>query len=101
MNTYLSTTQRKDLALVYAGNGSDRPLFESILFEITLDKNVLTKSKPFADIKNLSHFGTEEEEILLSMGIIFKIQSVEQLVDNGIIWQVKLTLIKLCSMNCQ
>ncbi|CAF1011587.1 unnamed protein product [Rotaria sp. Silwood1] len=92
MNTYLSTTRIKDLALTYAGNGSNRPSYESILFEITLDKNVATKSKPLADIKDRSYFGMGEEEILLSMGIIFKIQSVELLVEDGMVWQVKLIL---------
>ncbi|CAF2738492.1 unnamed protein product [Rotaria sp. Silwood2] len=92
MNTYLSTTRKKDLALMYAGNGSDRPLFESVLFEITIKKSISTKTKPFADITYMSSFGMGEEEILLSLGSIFKIQSVEQLVENGIVWQVKLIL---------
>lgn len=92
MNTFLSTTRKKNLALAYAGNGSDRPLFESVLFEITIDKSISTKTKPFADITDMSSFGLGEEEILLSLGSIFKIQSVERLVGDGIVWQVKLIL---------
>ncbi|CAF1321355.1 unnamed protein product [Didymodactylos carnosus] len=92
MNTYTSTTRNKNLALIYAGNGSDRPILESVLFEIIIEKNVASDNQPFADIQHKSQFGMGEEEILLAMGMIFKIQSVEQLIDNGIVWQVKLIL---------
>ncbi|CAF3383740.1 unnamed protein product [Rotaria socialis] len=92
MNTFVSTSRKRSVALVFAGDGSHRPLLESVLFQITINKNVATKTKPFVDITNMSILGEEEKEILLSMGIIFKIESVEQLVENGIVWQVNLIL---------
>ncbi|CAF1152694.1 unnamed protein product [Didymodactylos carnosus] len=61
-------TRKKELALISAGDGFNRPSLESILFEITINNNVAAKTKPFADITNMSNFGTGEEEILLSMG---------------------------------
>ncbi|CAF3338447.1 unnamed protein product [Rotaria socialis] len=92
MNSFLSTTRNKNRALISAGDGSNRPSLESILFEITINKNVAAKTKPFADITKMSQFGKAEEEILLSIGSIFKIQSVEQLAENAHVWDVKLIL---------
>jgi tetratricopeptide (TPR) repeat protein len=86
MNTFLSTTTNKDVALIYAGDGSERPLFESVLFEIIIDVN--KSDQPLADISKISHM-LHEDEVLLSMGMIFTVKSVEQ-IDNNV-WQVKLT----------
>ncbi|CAF4560881.1 unnamed protein product [Didymodactylos carnosus] len=56
MNTFLSTTTDREIALIYAGNGSDRPTHESVLFEITIDLNALSTDKPFVNIKDLRYF---------------------------------------------
>ncbi|CAM4832423.1 unnamed protein product, partial [Rotaria magnacalcarata] len=92
MNTFVSTSRKRNVALVFASNGSHKSLLESVFFKITINKNVATKTKPFVDITNMRILGEEEKEILLSMGIVFKIESVEPLVENGIVWQVNLIL---------
>jgi tetratricopeptide (TPR) repeat protein len=86
-NTFLSTSLDKDVALLFAGQGDNRPLRESILFQI----KIFTQSnlKPFANIKEKS-FMKDEDEILFSLGTIFRIESVECL--NQYIWIINLTL---------
>ncbi|CAF1305163.1 unnamed protein product [Didymodactylos carnosus] len=90
MNTFLSTTIDKYVALVYAGNGSKRPLNESVLFEMTIDTTVITE-KRFADIGGHSYFESENE-ILISFGSVYRIDSVEE-INGGPVWIVKLTFI--------
>ncbi|CAF4008503.1 unnamed protein product [Rotaria sp. Silwood1] len=89
MNTYLSTTKSCAVASDYAGNGSGHPFIESVVFEIEVD--VKKAIKPFANIEQVSIM-TDEGEILFSIGTIFKIESVEEVLDN--VWFVKLTLSK-------
>ncbi|CAF4898239.1 unnamed protein product [Rotaria sp. Silwood1] len=87
MNTYLSTTKSCAVASDYAGNGSGHPFIESVVFEIEVD--VKKAIKPFANIEQVSIM-TDEGEILFSIGTIFKIESVKEVLDN--VWFVKLTL---------
>ncbi|CAF1218756.1 unnamed protein product [Didymodactylos carnosus] len=87
MNTYLSTTKSCAVASDYAGNGSGHPFIESIVFEIEVD--VKKAIKPFADIQQVSIM-KDEGEILFSIGTIFKIESVDEVLDN--VWFIKLTL---------
>lgn len=75
MNTFLSTTTDREVALMYSGNGEDRPSFESVLFVIETDQSQSTK--PFANISRVSSF-EEENEVLFTIGCIFQIKSVEQ-----------------------
>ncbi|CAF1662306.1 unnamed protein product, partial [Didymodactylos carnosus] len=42
MNTFLLATNSYEVATTFAGNGINRPLFESILFEIDIDTNIFT-----------------------------------------------------------
>ncbi|CAF0719528.1 unnamed protein product [Adineta steineri] len=88
MNTFLSTTINKEAALMFAGDGSERPQIESVIFEIIID--ISKSDRPVADISKLSHM-QHEDEVLLSMSMIFKINSVEQ-IDNNV-WKVKITSI--------
>jgi hypothetical protein len=67
------------LPLEFASNGTDRPLIESILFEI--ECSVKLSKKPFVNIEKYSYLKTENE-ILFTIGTIFQIQSVEQLTDD-------------------
>ncbi|CAF1013290.1 unnamed protein product [Rotaria sordida] len=59
-NTFLSTTNDRDVAVVYAGDGSGTPEIESVLFEMIININI-NKIKPFANIQNLSYFQDENE----------------------------------------
>ena len=87
MNSFISTSLSSEFALGFAGNGTGRPLFESVLFQIECPIKISTK--PFANIQKYSYFKTEDE-ILFTIGAIFKIESVEQLTDQ--IWVVTLIL---------
>ncbi|CAF3500142.1 unnamed protein product [Rotaria sp. Silwood1] len=87
MNTFLSTTTDKEVASIFAGDGTNRPVYErSVLFEMTIDTTRCHKSKPFADVSKHSYM-KDENEILLSMGTIFRIVSVD--IENNV-WIVKL-----------
>ncbi|CAF1382373.1 unnamed protein product [Rotaria sordida] len=87
VNTFFSTTLSCNVATDFSGNGMGRPQFESVVFEINVNQKRLTK--PFAHIHHYS-YNTDENEVLFSMGTIFRIDSIELLTDE--IWFVKLIL---------
>ncbi|CAF3727623.1 unnamed protein product [Rotaria sp. Silwood1] len=75
------------VALLFAGQGDSRPLRESVLFQIKIYTQ--DNLKPFANIKEKS-FMKDEDEILFSLGTIFRIESVESL--DQYVWLVNLIL---------
>lgn len=78
MNTFLSTTLDCQVACMYAGYGSSLPTVASVLFEINIDHaDEVSLDRPFAFIGSFSD-KHDENEILFSMGSIFRIESVEQ-----------------------
>ncbi|CAF1264136.1 unnamed protein product [Adineta ricciae] len=85
MNTFLSATTNLDVALMFAGNGSERPLIESVLFQITIDVN--QSDQPVADISQLGYM-KDEDEVLLSMSMLFRVNVICE-VDNSV-WKVEL-----------
>ena len=91
VNSFLSTTTDRQVALGFAMGNIDRNGFVAILFEVFID-HITTSRTPFADIHNESYFrdAFTEDEILFSIGAIFRIHSVDQM-DNGV-WKVVLTL---------
>ncbi|CAF1037181.1 unnamed protein product [Didymodactylos carnosus] len=86
-NTFVSTTTDLSIAIIYSGEGGSRPLFESVVFQMDIDKTS-SAEKPFANIEKLSAI-EDEKEVLLSMGSIFLIESVEF---RNNYWHIKLTL---------
>ncbi|CAF3838795.1 unnamed protein product [Rotaria sp. Silwood1] len=86
MNTFLSTSSDREVSVMFSGGGARRPQLESVLFEIEIQTD--TCSLPFADIQK-SSWNPGEEEILLALGAIFRIDSIESQ-DN--IWIIKLSL---------
>ncbi|CAF4740023.1 unnamed protein product, partial [Rotaria sp. Silwood2] len=85
MNSFLSTTFNRDLALMFAGDGSSSPSSESVLFQLECD--TINKKKPFAATN------TSENEVLFSIGTIFRIQNIGKLKDiNNKVWFINLTL---------
>ncbi|CAF1215661.1 unnamed protein product [Didymodactylos carnosus] len=85
VNTFLSTTTDKEVALIYAGvEGS---YLVSVLFEINIDTSIATK--PFANIEDYSYH-KDENEILFALGTMYKIVSVSKF-ENGHIWIIKLS----------
>ncbi|CAF1596097.1 unnamed protein product, partial [Didymodactylos carnosus] len=71
--------------------GSQHPLYESILFEIDVDLSV-KKCKSFAKI-NKFNFVFGENEVLFTPGTIFKLDSIQKNEINNNMWIIYLTLI--------
>jgi tetratricopeptide (TPR) repeat protein len=87
MNGFLSTTYNRRTALeVFAGVGQNRSDYESVLFEIHIDHTMITRT--YADISWISQY-PEEEEVLFTIGSIWKIDSIEKNTEN-LFWTVKL-----------
>ena len=93
-NSFFSTSRYSSVACRFAGDGSCRPFYESVLFEINIHTNI--KTKPFAKVDNTGLMN-DENEIIFSMGTIFSIDSVEPLTET--IWLVSLSLIEQCDIN--
>ncbi|CAF2416951.1 unnamed protein product [Rotaria sp. Silwood2] len=74
LNSFVSTTLEEDVAIKFC-LGRSKNNDEAVIFEIDIDLNS-EQSIPFADIRNVSRF-PEEEEILISIGSIFRIESVD------------------------
>lgn len=87
INTFFSTTTSSAIAAGFVGDGSGRPLLETVMFEIDVDTR--KTSKPFANIQSLSMM-QNENEIIFSIGTTFQIVSVELVTD--VLWHVKLFL---------
>jgi hypothetical protein len=78
MTSFVSTTKQREVAKTYAGTGEGRPHYESVIFEIIINEDELDDRRlPFADINKVSYFGKEEDEVLLCMGTVLRIESVE------------------------
>jgi tetratricopeptide (TPR) repeat protein len=76
MQSFLSTTTDRDIAAFFAE--SSTPIIDDvtrILFEFNIDTDV-AQTKSYANIRHLSYF-RNEEEVLLMLGSIFKIERVE------------------------
>ncbi|CAF1543832.1 unnamed protein product [Didymodactylos carnosus] len=83
-NNFLSTSTNPEVALMFLRTRSD---LQSVLFEITADYRQDTK--PFCSIKEISNYN-QEEEVLFSIGTIFRIESVDN-INNGVT-KIRLTL---------
>ncbi|CAF3367300.1 unnamed protein product, partial [Rotaria socialis] len=86
INTFLSTTLDKTAATFFSGEGKSRPEYESVVFSIHIDKTMDYTKTPYANVQHLSKM-QDEYEIILSVGILLKIDSIEEL-DNY--WNIKL-----------
>lgn len=85
VNTFFSTSKSSSVACEFATGGStDNP---GVIFTIEIDNDI--NDQPFATFENLSNF-TQEEEVLFSIGTIFRITSVGKLIDT--FWSIELTL---------
>ncbi|CAF1133774.1 unnamed protein product [Didymodactylos carnosus] len=88
INNFLSTSADKYVAELFADASTNEPGMEKILFEIEINPQI-GKNCPFANIEHLSSFRTESE-ILISMGSVFRIRSVEKNISG--VWNVDLKL---------
>ncbi|CAF4038634.1 unnamed protein product [Rotaria sp. Silwood1] len=94
MNTFLSTTLNKTVAEIFCGDDRVRPHMEPVIFEIHVNDTAaeISQRVAYANIRNLTDFA-EEEEILFSVGAVFRILSVAQdLNDSNKTWHIKLEL---------
>jgi tetratricopeptide (TPR) repeat protein len=95
MNSFVSTSLNRDLALFYLGSSvlDNENAPKRLLFEINADPSIEC-IKPFADISKISNY-PEEEEVLFMLGSVFRIDSII-FESNEQIWVVGMTL---CSDN--
>ena len=99
MNTFLSATLNRDLALIYSETNqpfSPTSNVQPVLFTITIC-DMSEKTAPFALIKTFSCY-TEEDEVLFTLSAIFQVRSVELKDD---LWHVHLQLSKEQNQLCQ
>ncbi|CAF0849017.1 unnamed protein product [Didymodactylos carnosus] len=88
-NSFLSTTFERSLASVFLNSSAEpEDEFQNILFEIEID--IREKSRPYADISNLSQFANESE-ILFMIGTEFHIDDMSY-DENEKTWIVRLKL---------
>ena len=86
MNSFLSATQEEDVAVLFSGNGEMiDPNEVSIIYEMLINTNI--RSTPFAKIESVME---NEEEILFSMGSVFRIGDVKMARNR--VYYVKLTM---------
>ncbi|CAF0988079.1 unnamed protein product [Didymodactylos carnosus] len=91
LNSFLSSTKSSEVALEFAGEKSiNNPFVEPVVLQMEINLNA--KTKPFANVQKFSYM-KDEGEILISMGTVFKIESVEQLPSGH--WFIELTLSEL------
>ncbi|CAF3227174.1 unnamed protein product [Rotaria sp. Silwood2] len=90
INNFLSTSTDYLIAKLFASTNKNRPGMQAVLFEIELDSNIHCQDCPYASIEQISYFQTECE-VLMSMGSIFRIISMDK--DNDDIWKIRLKLI--------
>ncbi|CAF1316803.1 unnamed protein product [Rotaria sordida] len=89
MKSFLSTSKNRVKALEFAKQTPPSDILEVLMLEIEVDTK-LRQIKPFADISYLSDF-KEEEEILFSLGCLFKVKEVVRDVNENV-WIMKLIL---------
>jgi tetratricopeptide (TPR) repeat protein len=88
-NNFLSTSTKQEVSLNFAKGALGNSGMVGILFVMSINPSVL--SSPFAAIKEVSYFKTEEE-ILFSMHTIFRIGEIKQIDNNTRLYQVHLQL---------
>ncbi|CAF2387908.1 unnamed protein product [Rotaria sp. Silwood2] len=92
MNSFLSTSTNRQLAISFLQSSTASDGLQQVLFEIKADPQ-LKGIKPFANITSLSYF-PGEDEVLMMLGSIFRLTDIHQ--GDGKVWIIHLTL---CSEN--
>ncbi|CAF2851206.1 unnamed protein product [Rotaria sp. Silwood2] len=75
MNSFLSTSLDRRLALSFLSSSTSSCDLQRILFEIDLDPTLIG-IKPFADITSNSFF-TNEQEVLIMLGSVFQLVNID------------------------
>jgi tetratricopeptide (TPR) repeat protein len=79
MNGFLSTTKHEDTAKVFSGDDVSRDGYTSIIFKLHLHKFINYTGKPFADISNGENEVDDEQEVLFSLGTVWRIENIQQI----------------------
>jgi hypothetical protein len=87
-NNYLSTSTDRQVAFMFAETAGDNPALIGVLFHIDIDPSI--SSVMFISFNNIRHHLDEEQEILFSMHIIFRI--VESIKIGKRLWEVMLII---------
>ncbi|CAF0719862.1 unnamed protein product [Rotaria sp. Silwood1] len=88
MNSFLSTTVSRDLAIFFLNQSSSSTDLERVLFEIDANPSC-NSTKPFGFIKSNSYF-QQIEEVLFTCGSIFRIINIHRQSDG--LWIIRLSL---------
>jgi tetratricopeptide (TPR) repeat protein len=88
-NSFLSTSEKREVSFEFAERALGKSDMVGILFRMSIDPSV--SSAPFAAIKEVSYFQTENE-ILFSMHTVFRIGDINKMDKNNLLYQVELKL---------
>ncbi|CAF1640191.1 unnamed protein product, partial [Adineta ricciae] len=88
-NCFLSTSVDQKVAFAYTESNVHNSDSVGVLFTISVDTSLNTV--PFANIRDLSRFDSEEE-ILFSMNSVFRIDEIKNIYESGNIWGISLRL---------
>ncbi|UJR11617.1 hypothetical protein I4U23_015799 [Adineta vaga] len=92
MKSFLSTSLDRGIAEMYA-NVENQTTSEDVAFVIFIIDATPSENnsefRPFANITDISHFGTKENEILFMLGSVFRITNVERDLNHR--WIVSMT----------
>ena len=89
INGFLSTTRNLHVAkMCFAGADQYRHGYRSVIFELCFDEEKIVRA--YADISEISQF-QPEEEVLFSIGSVWRIDSIEKDSESESVWIVKLS----------
>jgi tetratricopeptide (TPR) repeat protein len=88
INSFFSTSVYRELALLFLTQSSSSNDLEKVLFEINADP-LPTYTKPFGFIESNNYF-RQTEEVLFTLGSIFRLISIQHQSDG--IWIIQLSL---------
>ena len=91
VDSFFSTSKRREIALVFAGPPPVSSDLVGILFVIEVNTLQPSKNKPYADISSLSDFGWGEREVLFMLGTVFRLTKRE-FDESSRLWTIKLEL---------
>ena len=92
-NTFFSTSLSLDIALMFAGNSTAEgsALDMPVLFCIEVDSSI-ENTRPYANI-HLYSVNEDEDEVLFSIGSVFRVEKVENLSNNEAVEVIYLTMV--------
>jgi tetratricopeptide (TPR) repeat protein len=86
-NGFLSTSRRKQVALIFAGTSGTDAIRQSVIYEIEYNLNEL-KSVVVADISSYSRM-PDEEEVLFDLSATFKLLSISR-DETNLLWIIRM-----------